>query len=324
MRVGHAEQRAVAAEHDDEVDVGGSVVARRTSGAGGCRRACAVSASNTALDCRAREPGARAASEVSAAATRPRLATMPTRVMRAAAFMHGAEVEEELDVALLAGDRRRASTATRVNPTSAPAAATSATTRACTAGSRMTPLRTSPRPASNCGFTSATTSAPAREQRRQRRQDLPQRDERDVDDDESTGPRQIGRRQVARVEALDDDDARVVAQPSSRAGRGRRRAPPRVRAPRCSRTSVKPPVEAPMSSASRPATASRRCRARAPASGRRGRRTDDRARPARRRRRVAPCVPALVTAWPSTLTCPARISACARSRDGASPRSTTS
>src|ERR1041384_417102 len=35
-------------------------------------------------------------------------------------------------------------------------------------------------------------------------------------------------------------------------------------------------------------------------------------------------VPALVCRWPSTLTCPARISARARSRDGARPLSTTS
>src|SRR5882672_6164509 len=35
-------------------------------------------------------------------------------------------------------------------------------------------------------------------------------------------------------------------------------------------------------------------------------------------------VPAFVCGWPSTLTCPARISARARSREGASPFSTTS
>ena len=57
--------------------------------------------------------------------------------------------------------------AARTNPTSAAARVASSTTRACTAGSRTTPfLPTSARPASNCGLTSATTSAPSRKQRR--------------------------------------------------------------------------------------------------------------------------------------------------------------
>ena len=102
---------------------------------------------------------------------------------------------------------------TRVNPTSAPAAATSSSTRACTAGSRMTPLRTSSRPASNCGFTSATTSAPSRRTAatagRIWRSEMNETSMTTM----STGPGQIGERQMPGVEVLDDDDARIVAQP---------------------------------------------------------------------------------------------------------------
>ena len=60
-----------------------------------------------------------------------------------------------------AGDRRCRPSPTRSNPSALPRPAPRrATTRACTAGSRtMPPLPTSSRPASNCGFTSATTSA---------------------------------------------------------------------------------------------------------------------------------------------------------------------
>src|SRR4029079_8481067 len=49
-----------------------------------------------------------------------------------------------------------------VNPTSRAAADTSSTTRAWMDASRMTPLRISLRPASNCGLTRATTSPPGR------------------------------------------------------------------------------------------------------------------------------------------------------------------
>ena len=60
--------------------------------------------------------------------------------------------------------------ATRAKPTSARRGRDALDApAACTSGSRtMPPLPTSPRPASNCGFTSATTSAPRRQQRRAR------------------------------------------------------------------------------------------------------------------------------------------------------------
>ena len=81
--------------------------------------------------------------------------------------------------------RLRSATAispTRINPSSLAAAATSSITRACTAASRTRPpLPTSSRPASNCGFTSATMSPLGRSSGGSAGQDLPQRDERDVD-----------------------------------------------------------------------------------------------------------------------------------------------
>ena len=107
-----------------------------------------------------------------------------------------------------------------------------------------------------------------REQRRHDGQDVAQRDERDVDRDDAGAvaeSRQIGAGQVTGVDAFDDGDARVAAQfpvdwpwPTSSATTWA--------APRCSSTSVKPPVDAPMSSPSRPVDVDRekrRARARA-------------------------------------------------------------
>ena len=97
------------------------------------------------------------------------------------------------------------------------------------------------------------------------------------------------------------------------------------RAPRCSSTSVNPPVEAPMSSASRAgdvdAEGVERVRELEAAAADLRMIGDGRASRRRRRRR---CVPAFATGWPLTRTCPARISARARSRDAARPRSTSS
>ena len=41
---------------------------------------------------------------------------------------------------------------------------------------------------------------------------MPQRDERDIDGDDVEGPGQVGGRQIARVDVLEHDDARVGAQ----------------------------------------------------------------------------------------------------------------
>ncbi len=122
---------------------------------------------------------------------RGRGALSPRRRQRA--LPRTLQVEEELAVAGIAGDRRFGHR-WRTNPTSAAARDASSTTRACTAGSRITPfLPTSARPASNCGFTSATTSAPSREERRHSRKDVPQRDERHVDGDDVDGRGQVRR-----------------------------------------------------------------------------------------------------------------------------------
>ena len=75
-------------------------------------------------------------------------------------------------------------------------------------------LPTSVRPASNCGLTRATTSPPGGSSRRHDRQDVAERDERHVDGDEVEHAGVAGRsasRQVARVDVLDDGDARIAA-----------------------------------------------------------------------------------------------------------------
>ena len=88
---------------------------------------------------------------------------------------------------------------------------------------------------------------------------------------------------------------------------------------------MKPPVDAPMSSADAAVDVDRerveRVRELEPAAADVGMIRDGDGRPPRRR---ATAVPALSTGWPSTRTCPARISARARSRDAARPRSTSS
>ncbi len=95
-------------------------------------------------------------------------------------------------------------------------AITSSTTRVCTAGSVITPpLPTSPRPASNCGLTSATISAPGAMQRRHDGYDVPQRDERHVDGDHVDDSIRLGQlfgRQVPGIHAFHHRDARILPQ----------------------------------------------------------------------------------------------------------------
>ncbi len=74
---GHAEQRAVAAEDDDEVARARQILARRASAVGGRPRARAVSVSKTGVDAAASSQPATSASTL-AAASRSRLATSPT------------------------------------------------------------------------------------------------------------------------------------------------------------------------------------------------------------------------------------------------------
>ncbi len=104
--------------------------------------------------------------------------------------------------------RRRA----RLPSHSRAASATSRTTLARVSGAVTTPRRpTSPRPASNWGLTSTTASQPGAASRSDGRQRLPDRDERDVADDEPGRERQLS--DLARVHALEDGHARIVPQP---------------------------------------------------------------------------------------------------------------
>ena len=119
---------------------------------------------------------------------------------------------------------------------------------------------------------------------------------------------------MPRVDAFETDDARVVAQPPvelvvTDVERDH------AAAPRSSRTSVKPPVEAPMSSAFAPRTSRRehveRVRELQAAAA------DPRVIGLAQRDLAVSStgVPAFVTRTPSTSTSPARMSARARSRD---------
>ena len=151
------------------------------------------------------------------------LTTMPTR--RDGQPVHGVSLSgpgvsphqnrmrQELPVAFGAGDGRRR----QCRGARDPAAPPRPRRRRPPARGRPDRARCRPRrrrrgPASNCGLTSATTSAARREQRHERRQHQPQRDERHVDGDEieargASGPSSV-RGQGARVDLLDHDDAR--------------------------------------------------------------------------------------------------------------------
>ena len=92
------------------------------------------------------------------------------------------------------------------------ASITSARTLRQTAGSRTTPpLPTSAGPASNCGFTSTTNSAPGSATATSAGQRRSQRDERQVRDDQVGHERQVRGFQVPDVRPLHHRDARVVA-----------------------------------------------------------------------------------------------------------------
>ena len=76
----------------------------------------------------------------------------------------------------------------------------------------MPPLPTSSRPTSNCGFTRNTPHAPGGERQR-RRQDQLQRDEADVGDDRADRLADVGGGQIARVQPLARDHARIGGKP---------------------------------------------------------------------------------------------------------------
>ena len=169
---------------------------------------------------------------------------------------------------------------------------------------------------------------PAGRQRRgDRAEDQVERDERDVDRRDVDRLGQGRRGQLAGVGPLHRHHARVARGAFRPAARDPRRERRRGVAPRCNRTSVKPPVEAPTSSAIEAgrvdlerverrrelvaAAAHVRLGFRRRQSGRRPRS----GRPACGRSRAASPSP--------TRTLPARTNACARLRDSTRPRSTS-
>ena len=125
-----------------------------------------------------------------------------------------------------------------------------------TAGSRTTPpFGTCSRPASNCGFTSTSArhGAAASGERRRRARACSEMNETSATT--QVGPvRQAAAVEVARVGALEHGHARVGAEPLVQLAVADVERRSRRAAPRCSRQSVKPPVEAPRSSAWAPAT----------------------------------------------------------------------
>ena len=174
---------------------------------------------------------------------------------------HGVAPHEELDVAVGAA-QRRGHGVDHVRPGVARPSRTSWSTARWTSGSRtIPPLPTRARPASNCGFTSRTRSASGRCERASVGRDRDQRDERQVGDgDRSTGPPRSPRssaRTLVRSSTVDTrgswrSDHASCPRPTSTATT--------CAAPRCSRQSVNPPVDAPTSSARRPRTSTREAR----------------------------------------------------------------
>ena len=88
-----------------------------------------------------------------------------------------------------------------------------ATAAACSSGSRTTPpAPTFSRPTSNCGFTITTRSASGAATRIRAGQHKPERDERQVGDDQLDRLTDRARGEVAHVGAVDDYDAFVGLQ----------------------------------------------------------------------------------------------------------------
>ena len=110
-----------------------------------------------------------------------------------------------------------------------------------------------PRPASNCGLTSATMSAgPGASVDADGPEHEAERDERHVERDEADRLGEGVRRSGSGRSSVPSTRRGGPGAATRRAGRARRRARRRGCAPRCSRTSVKPPVDAPTSRQTRP------------------------------------------------------------------------
>ena len=126
--------------------------------------------------------------------------------------------------------------------------------RNCGIGRPRRPRPRGPCPTSNCGFTMGTISASADAQDVSAGSTVASEMNDRSATTRSTGPPIAVGGQFADVGALQHDHPRVGCAVTTPAGRSRRR-PRRPRAaPRSSRTSVKPPVEAPASRQRRPST----------------------------------------------------------------------
>ena len=229
-----AEQRAVSTEHDDQVDVARKIILVddfELSGCPGRRRERGRfriedgrqlpffeprrnlrEVARRPVEARFRNHADGAHHSIGRGAPRPapRRSLAGTRPAPLAALLSRWRKNSRLPVSPVIGDSVMA---WRTNPTSAAARDASSTTRACTAGSRITPfLPTSARPASNCGFTSATTSAPSRSSGGT----LGKMCRNEMNDTSmvtmSNECWQVRRLERPRIRALDDDDAGIVAQ----------------------------------------------------------------------------------------------------------------
>ena len=211
MRRAVREQRAVAAEHDDQVDFGRQRVGRRPCDARRCRRR-RRSPRRAPASIRARiEPGDQVAHDARPA-VEPRLDDDPDAAdgrplhdvslpglrrrpdqERTTPGTRGCLRRRRWATAWCRGGRGRAGPP-RPRPRRRRA-------RGRPRSRTMPPAPTSSRPASNCGLTSAIEVPRRRQQRHQRRQDEPQRDERDVDGDRcrrrAARPARAGRRSAS-------------------------------------------------------------------------------------------------------------------------------
>ena len=131
---------------------------------------------------------------------------------------------------------------------------------------RSHPCPTAARPASNWGFTSRTSSASGVVQRSSAGATVSSEMNERSATASGTGPPMASGSSARTLVRSSTRDARVVCAATTRAARGRRRPRRPCAAPRCSRQSVKPPVDAPASRARQPTRLDRRTAASAASS----------------------------------------------------------
>ena len=230
------EQRAVAAQHDDQVAALRHVFARQAVAAPAY---AAVSSSQPHCDAALLQPLDQLGHQSAAPARTPGLETMPTVLMMG--------IQQKLLVAFGAEDGAfhdagfESELLARRCRTRSQAAWWSSGSRT------MPPLPTWPLPTSNCGLISITicpsgwSSGTTAGRIRVTEMKLTSQTIR------STGSPMSSKRQLARVDALVQRPRADRCAASRRAGRRRHRRHARARRRACSRQSVKPPVDEPTS-----------------------------------------------------------------------------